>query len=104
MKNIGRATIAASGYVHALVFLMLLNLAFGLLVKAWLKGTIESYNAIGLAFLAIPMAILYGVLLRPLWLAKHGAPISPKTENALYLFLLLCVLCFIGGFYIDLPF
>ena len=99
-----RQALSIAGILRALAFLMLLNLAFGALVKAWLRGTIQSYNMIGLGFLIIPMAIVYWLLLTPLWQAKHGEPIEAKKELALYCALLLTVLCFIGGFYIDVSF
>lgn len=99
-----RKAYAYINIIRGSIFLLLLNLAFGALVKAWLKGTIESYNLIGLAFLVIPMAILYGFLIMPLWLSKKGEPLDRKAEWSLYIALIMSVLFFIGGFYIDVAF
>lgn len=90
--------------VYGVLFLMLINMGFGALVKAWIRGTIKRNNAIGLSLLIIPMAIIYGLILRPIWAAKHGKDVHPRAQQVLYFVLVLLGLSFIGGFYIDVDF
>lgn len=94
----------ALGIMKGSIFLILLNIGFGALVKAWIRGNADKYDVLGLALLFVPMLIIYSLIISYTWKISRSKNVKQPVKLTMYLMLLAFVASFIGGFFINVNF